>query len=90
MFVQKYNQASKRHNNKEERAPSTAEVIEKMAEEKLRKADQGVASQVFDKTYDVTEEATLGESKLDSVKNRYMEDEPGVDSRRRGDDHDDK
>ena len=94
MFVQRYNQASKGHDNRhetmEERAPSTAEVIKKMAEEKLRETDQGVASQVSDKTYDGTEEATLGEAKLDSVKNRYKEHEPGAEHyRRRGDDDSD-
>ncbi|PON91907.1 hypothetical protein TorRG33x02_122380 [Trema orientale] len=93
--IKKYNQASKghdtRHEIKEERAPSTAEVIKKMAEEKLREAEQGVASQVSDKTYDATEEATLGEAKLNTVKNRYKEREPGADFRRRGDDdRDDK
>ncbi|PQM39186.1 uncharacterized protein Pyn_02909 [Prunus yedoensis var. nudiflora] len=71
----------------EERAPSTAEEFKRVAEEKLKKAEQGVASQTVDKTCDVTEETTLGDSSVDSVKNRYKQHEPGADYRRRP--HDD-
>lgn len=60
----------------EERAPSTAEEFERAAEQKLREAEQGVASQVSDKAYDDgTEEATLGEANLEKVEKRYMEHE---------------
>ncbi|KAH7546777.1 hypothetical protein FEM48_Zijuj01G0237300 [Ziziphus jujuba var. spinosa] len=70
-----------------EKAPSTADVIKSVAEEKLRAAEQGVASQTSDKTYDGAEEATLGDSKVQSAKERLEEHEPGVDYRRRGDNH---
>ncbi|XP_021807784.1 uncharacterized protein LOC110751595 [Prunus avium] len=73
--------------NIEERAPSTAEEFKRVAEEKLKKAEQGVASQTVDKACDVTEETTLGDSSVDSVKNRYKQHEPGADYRRRP--HDD-
>ncbi|KAH0987553.1 hypothetical protein GBA52_014730 [Prunus armeniaca] len=75
------------HTNIEERAPSTAEEFKRVAEEKLKKAEQGVASQTADKTCDATEETTLGDSSVDSVKNRYKQHEPGADYRRRP--HDD-
>ncbi|XP_062077602.1 uncharacterized protein LOC133782348 [Humulus lupulus] len=92
-IIKKYNQASKGYEDRhesgtQERAPSTAEVIDKMAEEKLREADH----QAFDdKIFDGAEKATLGEPKLDSAKNTYKDKEhqPGADYRRRGDDHDD-
>lgn len=71
----------------EERASSTAEEFKRMAEEKLKAAEQGVASQTVDQTYDGTEEATVGDSNVDSVKNRYKEHEPGADYKRRP--HDD-
>lgn len=65
----------------EERAPSTAEEFKRAAEQKLREAEQGVASQVSDKAYDDgTEEATLGEA----TEKRYMEHEDND-----HDDHDD-
>lgn len=69
------------------RAPSTAEVFKRVAEEKLRETEQGVASQSFDKTCDAAEEATLDDHKLDSVKERYKEHEPEADYRRRPDDY---
>ncbi|ONI13431.1 hypothetical protein PRUPE_4G221600 [Prunus persica] len=76
------------HMNIEERAPSTAEEFKRVAEEKLKKAEQGVASQTADKTCDATEETTLGDSSVDSVKNRFKQHEPGAaDYRRRS--HDD-
>ncbi|CAN6560604.1 unnamed protein product [Malus baccata var. baccata] len=67
----------------EERAPSMAEEFKRMAEEKLKAAEQGLASQTVDKTYDGTEETTLGDSNVHSVKNRYKEHEPGADYKRR-------
>lgn len=81
--------AKERHIDKEaQRAPSTADVIERVAEEKLRAAEQGIGSQTFDKAYDGAEEAALGDSKVESAKKRYEEHEPGVDNRRRGEKHD--
>ena len=56
----------------EERAPSTAEEFERVAEEKKAKeAQKGVASQSIGKAIDAAEEASLGKSKVESVKNRY-------------------
>ena len=56
----------------EERAPSTAEEFERVAEEKKAKeAQKGVASQSIGKAIDGAEEASLGKSKVESVKNRY-------------------
>lgn len=71
----------------EERAPSTAEEFERVAEEKqkLKAAEQGVASQTGDRFYDVPEEATIGESKVEAVKKRFEEHEEGVDYRWTGD-----
>uniref|UniRef100_A0A803QCB6 Pyridoxal phosphate homeostasis protein n=1 Tax=Cannabis sativa TaxID=3483 RepID=A0A803QCB6_CANSA len=76
---QKYSQGSKGYEDRhesgtEERAPSTAEVIEKMAEERLRKADHSVFD---DKTFDGAEEATLGEPKPESV-NKDRDQQPGA------------
>jgi hypothetical protein len=90
---QSYSQASKEnghaHEFIEERAPSTAEEFKKMAEEKLRQAQQGVASQTAEKVYHAAEEATLGDSDLQSVKHRYEEHEHGGDYRRRSGDESD-
>ncbi|KAK4850360.1 hypothetical protein QYF36_006079 [Acer negundo] len=58
---------SSRH-DVEERAPSTAEEFKRVAEEMLRAAKQGVASQTSEKLYDGAEEATIGDSKVDSIK----------------------
>ena len=44
-----------------------------------------MASQVAEKVYDGTEEATLGDKNQESVKNRYKEHERGADYRKRGD-----
>lgn len=91
---QSYSQTSKENGHAdeliEERAPSTAEEFKKMAEEKLRDAQQGVASQTAEKVYDATEEATLGDSDdLQSVKRRYEEHEEGADYRRKSGDQSD-
>ncbi|CAN6557799.1 unnamed protein product [Malus baccata var. baccata] len=75
------------HTGIEERAPSTAEEFKRVAEEKLKVVEQGVAGQTADKANDGTEEAILGDSNVESVKNRYKEHEPGADYRRRP--HDD-
>ena len=88
MLLQCYTQASKNNDPRdfiEERAPSTAEEFKKIAVEKLREAQQGVASQVAENVYDGTEEATLGDKNQESVKNRYEEHERGADYRKRGD-----
>ncbi|KAL6584058.1 hypothetical protein OROMI_003347 [Orobanche minor] len=65
----------------EERAPSTAEEFKRVAEEKTKEAQQGVASQTVEKA----EEAIGGDSKVESVKNRYKQHEPGSDYHKRGD-----
>ncbi|KAF5478961.1 hypothetical protein F2P56_005479 [Juglans regia] len=91
--VKSYSQASCKESHiresaDQERAPSTAQEFKKIAEEKLREADreQGMASQTADKAFDAMEEATLGDSKLESVKRRSEEHEDGAhDYRRRGD-----
>ncbi|KAL6497194.1 hypothetical protein OROGR_029123 [Orobanche gracilis] len=69
----------------EERAPSTAEEFVRVAEEKAKEAQQGVASQTVEKAVDGAEEAILGDSKVESVKKRYKEHEPGTDYHRKGD-----
>ena len=70
----------------EERAPSTAEEFQRVAEEKAKVAQQGVASETDDKAHDGAEEATIGNSKgEESVENRYKEHEPGADYRRKDD-----
>ena len=83
---QAYGQARKDNHSRvdEDRAPSTAEEFQRVAEEKA-KAQQSIANQTVDKTYDGTKEATVGDSKVESVKNRYKEHEPGADYRVRGD-----
>ncbi|RDX80108.1 hypothetical protein CR513_39360, partial [Mucuna pruriens] len=53
----------------EERAPSTAEEFQRVAEEKAREAKEGVASQNVSKSYDGAQEATIADSKVQSVKN---------------------
>ncbi|XP_031286576.1 uncharacterized protein LOC116145276 [Pistacia vera] len=87
----RYGQGSRlrddRHEMDEKRAPSIAEVFERVAEEKqkLRAAEQGVASQTSDKLYDGAEEATIGKSKVEPVKKKFEEPEEGADYRRTGD-----
>lgn len=73
------------HPERHERAPSTAEEFERVAEEKLRAADQGVASRTSDEVRDGAEGATGGDSNVGSGKNRLQEHEQGADYRRRGD-----
>ncbi|XP_027333212.1 uncharacterized protein LOC113848048 [Abrus precatorius] len=77
--IKNYGQASNGNRSRlmEERAPSTAEEFQRVAEEKAR---EGVASKKVDKSYDNAEkEGIIGDSKDESVKNRYK------DSLRRGD-----
>ncbi|KAJ1441327.1 hypothetical protein SESBI_01468 [Sesbania bispinosa] len=85
--IKNYGQASEGKHSRlmEERAPSTAEEFQRVAEEKAKVTQQVVASQTVDKTYDGAEEATKSNSKVESVKNRYKEHEPGSDYSRRGD-----
>ncbi|XP_027343777.1 uncharacterized protein LOC113856240 [Abrus precatorius] len=73
--IKNYGKASKGKHSRlmEERAPSTAEEFERVAEEKAKEA--GVASQTLGKTIDAAEEATIGNSKAESVKNRFKEHE---------------
>lgn len=63
----------------EERAPSTAEEFQRVAEEKAKETGQTV-----EKTYDGAEEATKGNSRVETVKNRYKERDPGSDYHRKG------
>lgn len=58
-----------------ERAPSMAEEFKRVAEEKLREAEQGVAGQTVEKTHDGTEEAVSADPKVESLKKRYKEKE---------------
>ncbi|XP_052178703.1 uncharacterized protein LOC127792291 [Diospyros lotus] len=53
-----------------EKARTTAEEFEKVAEEKAR---QGFASHTSEKAGDAAEEAVAGEATVDRVKERYME-----------------
>ncbi|XP_059442337.1 uncharacterized protein LOC132174710 [Corylus avellana] len=92
--VKSYSQASKENGHGrefiEERAPSTAEEFKNIAEEKIREAQQGVASQTAEKVFDGTEAATLGDADdLQSVNRRYEEHEEGADYRRRSGDQSD-
>ncbi|KAA8523640.1 hypothetical protein F0562_010063 [Nyssa sinensis] len=72
--IMRYYSESRKENNGhigvEERAPSTAEEFERVAEEKAR---QGIVSQTVEKAYDGAEEATLGDSKVESVQERHKE-----------------
>ncbi|ESW14320.1 hypothetical protein PHAVU_008G270800 [Phaseolus vulgaris] len=69
--VKNYGQASNGNRRRlmEERAPSTAEEFQRVAEERARETKEGVASQNVDKLYDGAEEGTVGDSKVGSVKN---------------------
>lgn len=51
----------------EERAPSTAEEFQRVAEEKAR---ERMASQNV-KSYEGVQEATIGDSKIEGVKNKF-------------------
>jgi len=55
-----------------ERAPSTAEEFQRVAEEKTN-GTQKVKSQTADKAIDAAEEATKGNSRIENVKNKYKE-----------------
>nr|AFK35033.1 unknown [Lotus japonicus] len=79
--IKNYGQENKGKNGRlmEERAPSTAEEFLRVAEEKAKESQQGVASQTVEKAVDGAEEAILGDSKVESAKNRNKEHEPGSD-----------
>ncbi|CAK9163905.1 unnamed protein product [Ilex paraguariensis] len=70
--IMRYSQARKENNGHgmEEKAPSTAEEFKRVAEEK---AHQGVTNQTVEKAEEAFEEATVGDSKVESVKERYKE-----------------
>lgn len=70
----------------EERAPSTAEEFKRVAEDKLREAEQGVASQTAEKIYDGTEEAVSADPRVESLEKRYKDQEGNVDRRQTGND----
>ncbi|XP_057464871.1 uncharacterized protein LOC130754653 [Actinidia eriantha] len=77
-LIRRYSQPSKESGGHEmERAPSTAEEFQRVAEEFERvaeaKARQGVASQTIEKARNGTEEAALGDSAVESVKEKYKE-----------------
>lgn len=86
-FGRSYSGSHSQEEQEMSRAPSTAEVFKRVAEEKLREAEQGVAGQSFDKTCDAAEEATLDDGKLDSIKERYKQNERGANYRQRPDHH---
>ncbi|KAL2245349.1 uncharacterized protein LOC105174823 isoform X2 [Sesamum indicum] len=65
----------------QERAPSTAQEFKRVAEEKAR---QGFASQTVEKAQDGAEEAVVGDSTFESVKEAYKE-APAGDFRKTGD-----
>ncbi|KAL2476245.1 Uncharacterized protein Adt_36981 [Abeliophyllum distichum] len=75
------NKDKNRHGT-EERAPSIAEEFERVAEEKSR---QGFARHTVDKAQDSTEEAAIGDSTVESLKERYKEPSGKETSTRRGD-----
>lgn len=68
-IYQNYGQTSNGNRSRlmEERAPSTAEEFQRVAEEKAKEAKESVATQNVDKSY----EGAIGDSKVESVKNRY-------------------
>ena len=71
---QNYGQASSGNRSRglmEEKAPSTAEQFQRVAEEKAKKTQEGVSSQDTDKSH--SEEARIGDSKDKSGKKRYKE-----------------
>ncbi|KAL2496170.1 uncharacterized protein Fot_39927 [Forsythia ovata] len=72
MSIRRFGHGNKDKNGHgtEERAPSTAKEFERVAEEKSR---QGFASQTVEKAQDSTEEAAMGDSSVESVKERYKE-----------------
>ncbi|KAI3456980.1 hypothetical protein Pfo_013643 [Paulownia fortunei] len=79
LSIRRYNKQGKKESNighgVEERAPSTAEEFERVAEEMTR---QGFASQTVEKAQDGGEEATVGDdSTFESVKEAYKEPPPG-------------
>ncbi|KAK7387114.1 hypothetical protein VNO78_27627 [Psophocarpus tetragonolobus] len=69
--IKNYAQASKGKNGGLERTPSTAEEFERVAEERAKQAQNEVASQSLGKAMDGAEEASIGNPKVESVKNRY-------------------
>ncbi|KAL5802402.1 hypothetical protein ACOSQ4_030707 [Xanthoceras sorbifolium] len=82
----RYSQGTREHSSHdvEERAPSTAKEFKRVAEEKLRELKKGMASQTSEKVYDGAEEATIGDSNVDSIENRFKKQEEGADNRKRG------
>ncbi|KAE9606366.1 hypothetical protein Lal_00013608 [Lupinus albus] len=50
----------------EERAPSTAEEFQRIAEEKVKEAQQGMVAKTFG-----AQDATIGDTKIESAKNRF-------------------
>ncbi|XP_020230588.1 uncharacterized protein LOC109811301 [Cajanus cajan] len=70
--IKNYGQTSKGKHSRlmEERAPSTAEEFERVAEEKAKQSQKGVPSQTLGKAIDGAEEASIGNSNVESVKNR--------------------
>ncbi|XP_054819706.1 uncharacterized protein LOC129318780 [Prosopis cineraria] len=80
--IKNFGQSSKGNHRVEERAPSTAEEFERVAEEKAREAKQGVASQTTDEAFDAAGEAAS--SNVGSAKKGYKEHEHGTDYRGTG------
>ncbi|TKY57330.1 hypothetical protein E2542_SST21777 [Spatholobus suberectus] len=69
--IKNYGQASNGNRSRlmEERAPSTAEEFQRVAEEKAREAKE---SQNVGKSCDGAQEGTIGDSKAESVKSRSV------------------
>ncbi|KAL5735863.1 hypothetical protein ACOSP7_030324 [Xanthoceras sorbifolium] len=86
LLTWRYSQGTREHSSHdvEERAPSTAKEFKRVAEEKLRELKKGMANQTSEKVYDGAEEATIGDSNVDSIENRFKKQEEGADYRRRG------
>ncbi|XP_028769278.1 uncharacterized protein LOC114733928 [Neltuma alba] len=82
--IKNFGQSTRGNHRVEERAPSTAEEFQRVAEEKARESKEGIASQTTERTYDAAEEAARVDSNVGSVKNRYKEHEPDTDYRRTG------
>ncbi|KAI4307968.1 hypothetical protein L6164_031092 [Bauhinia variegata] len=81
-LIMRYGQATKENSSRlmeAERAPSIAEEFERVAEEKAKEANQGVASQTTDKALEGAQEATTK-----SVKGKFKGHGPGTDYRRKG------
>ncbi|KAL7131018.1 hypothetical protein ABFS83_13G171400 [Erythranthe nasuta] len=72
LSIMRYNHG-KKESNSTGHAPSTAEEFERVAEEKSR---HGFAAHTVEKAQDGVEEATVGDSNFQSVKEAFKDDTP--------------